>query len=192
MNFNNTSRIVVLLSCFASALGQSDRNGLKEGSRIPDPNKGICSEERGRALRSLQEKPQQKKWAGKDLCTTYAPGEVVNFHVTCNDASYLDFQIADCCMSGDHWQLKGKNWDTAPQTAVTTSPGRPSDYSVPARVYNYGGTSFNPGSINALVECTYLHGVDVFGASSYVYFESDASNCNIEKVTVAERIDRSP
>lgn len=44
-------------------------------------------------------------------------------------------------------------------------------------VYNYRGTYYNQESINALVECAYLHGVDVLGASLYVYFESDASNC---------------
>ena len=50
-------------------------------------------------------------------------GEVVNFRVQCEAATYVDFSVKDCCMPGDHWQLKGKVWDTFPNTAVTTSPG---------------------------------------------------------------------
>lgn len=58
-------------------------------------------------------------------------------------------------------------------------------------VYNYRGTYYNPESINALVECAYLHGVDVLGASLYVYFESDAINC-LRLGLVDARIERSP
>lgn len=42
-----------------------------------------------------------------------------------------------------------------------------------------------------MVECAYLHGVDVLGASLYVYFESDASNC-LRLGLVDARIERSP
>ena len=33
---------------------------------------------------------------------------MVNFQVECSGATFLDFYIADCCIPGDHWQLKGK------------------------------------------------------------------------------------
>ena len=64
-------------------------------------------------------------------------GEVVNYRVECEDATYVDYSIRDCCIPGDHWQLKGKVWDNYPNTAVTTTPGDPinSPGSV-SRVYN--------------------------------------------------------
>ena len=68
----------------------------------------------------------------------------------------LPFQIADYCVPQDHWQLKGKAWDVAPQTAVTTSPGPRNQYGVPARVYNYGGTANNPRTLDTLIECSYV------------------------------------
>jgi len=146
----------------------------------PLPDIGICSE----GPRHLQ-----GRWSSRDVCNIYAPGEVVNFHITCSSGgTYIYFQIADCCIPGDHWQLKGKNWDIFPQTAVTTSPGGNFAYSAPGRVYTYSGS----GRINALVECSYLHGVNVFGAGSYVYFQSDAASCTVQKLAVDARIDRSP
>lgn len=175
------------------------KNVLRDGSDVPIPDNGICPSGGGDGRRGLQRStvpgttnPTGQGWSGKDICTVWAPGEVVNYRVECDGATYLDFRIADCCVAEDHWQLRGKNWDSAPQTAVTTSPGPRSAYGVPARVYNYGGTPYRLGHISALIECSYLHGVDLFGASSYVYFESDATGCTIEKVAVDARIDRSP
>lgn len=189
MRFSN--KILLLASCFASsALGRTQQEKEKNTANVEDapiPDIGICpTDDGGRRL-----KPSPT-WRGADVCNVFAPGDVVNFRVQCDGATYLDFQIADCCIPGDRFQLKGKNWDTAPNTAVTTSPGDRGVYGVPARVYNYGGTSFNPGNIDALVECTYLHGVDVIPAGSYVYFESDGTNCVITRTDVSARIDRSP
>lgn len=169
-----------------------------EDARAPEPDIGICSEDGSHRLQNQN----RRLWRGFDVCNLSAPGEVVNFHIECdNMGTYLDFQIADSGIPGDHWQLKGKHWDIYPQTAVTTSPAR--GYGVPGRIYNYGGSSsfyngpwpgasLNPTTINALVECTYLHGVNLFGAGSYVYFQSDAARCTIKKSSVHARIDRSP
>src|SRR6476469_138445 len=112
-------------------------------------------------------------WKEMWVCRTAGPAEVVGFRVQCTNATFLDFHIADCCIPGDHWQLKGKAWDVNPNTGVTTAPGPVPVFSVPGRAYNYGGTPNNPGGLDAYVECSYLNGVNVFLADSFVFFSSD-------------------
>jgi hypothetical protein len=130
-------------------------------------------------------------WREGWLCRSAGPAEVQGFRVQCNNATFLDFHIADCCLPGDHWQLKGKAWDVNPNTGVTTSPGPVPVFSVPGRAYNYGGTGWNPGGLDAYVECTYLNGVNVFLADSFVWFSSDG-NCVVTPDPVVQRIDRAP
>jgi len=89
-------------------------------------------------------KSQAVQWKGSGFCIISEPGDVTNFRVVCNGATYLDFSIADCCVWGDHWQLKGKQWDRAPNTAVTTSPGQANLFGKVGRIYNYGGTLYSP------------------------------------------------
>lgn len=137
----------------------------------------------------LDEKTRFKKVVP---CSLNGPAEIQGFRVQCQSATYLDFRISDGFIPGDHWSLKGKNWDKAPNTAVTTSPGKVIQYGVPARIYNYGGTPQNPGNLDAYVQCSYLHGVDIFGAGSFVLFSSDASNCSITTDRKRSRIDRMP
>ncbi len=131
------------------------------------------------------------KYEEKTSCDIAGPEEVVGYHVVCAGASYLDFTVADCCIPGDHWQLKGKAWDGNPNTAVTTSPGGQDVLGVPARIYNYGGTATNPGGLDAYVECSYLSGVNSFGASSTVIFSSDGV-CTMTPDPIVRRIDRTP
>jgi len=130
-------------------------------------------------------------WKDQWLCRSAGPAEVVGFRVQCTNATFLDFHIADCCIPGDHWQLKGKVWDVNPNTGVTTSPGPVPVYSVPGRDFNYGGTGINPGGLDAYVECSYLNGVNIFLADSYVFFSSDG-NCFVTPDPVVRRIDRTP
>lgn len=130
-------------------------------------------------------------WRQAVDCTLNRPSEVVGYDVQCTAASFLDARSADCCISGDHFQVKVKSWDNAPNTAVTTSPGPAGLFGVPARVYNYGGTPQNPGNLRAYVECSYLHGVNVFGAGSTIDLSSDG-NCFVTPDPGRSRIDRSP
>ncbi|HSS78366.1 MAG TPA: hypothetical protein VLV54_16680 [Thermoanaerobaculia bacterium] len=127
-------------------------------------------------------------WKDQWVCRAAGPAEVVGFRVQCAAATFLDFHIADCCIPGDHWQLKGKAWDTNPNTAVTTAPGPANLFGVPGRVYNYiaGG-----GGLDTYVECSYLHGVNVFLADSFLFFSSDG-NCAVTPDPVVRRIDRTP
>jgi hypothetical protein len=127
-------------------------------------------------------------WKDAWICRAAGPAEVVGFRVQCAGATFLDFHIADCCIPGDHWQLKGKAWDNNPNTGVTTAPGPANLYSVAGRAYNYvaGG-----GTLDAYVECSYLHGVNVFLADSFVVFSSDG-NCVVTPDPVVRRIDRTP
>jgi hypothetical protein len=129
-------------------------------------------------------------WKDQWICRSAGPAEVTGFRVQCGVSTFLDFHIADCCVPGDHWQLKGKAWDLHPNTGVTTSPGPVPVYSVPGRIYNYGGTAFNRG-IDAYVECSYLTGVNLFLADSFVAFSSDGA-CVVTPDPVVRRIDRTP
>lgn len=125
------------------------------------------------------------------ICGIYGPAEVQGYRITCSGASYVDFTIADCCIPGDHWSLKGKNWDVAPNSSVVTSPGPRNIYGRAGRVYNYGGTGWSPGNMDVYLQCTYLHGVDVFPAGSWVNIRSDGV-CLIAQDTIRSRIDRMP
>ncbi len=131
-------------------------------------------------------------WKEQWICEAAGPAEVQGFRVQCNGASWLDFYIADCCIDSDHWQLKGKAWDANPNTAVTTSPGPMDVWGVPGRIYNYGGNPiWTPKVIDAYIECTYLNGVNVFLAGSWLAFSSDG-NCFVTPDVPRSRIDRSP
>jgi hypothetical protein len=129
-------------------------------------------------------------WRDQWLCRSAGPAEVTGFRLQCAASTFLDFHIADCCVPGDHWQLKGKEWDANPNTAVTTAPGGVPVYSVPGRIYNYGGTPFNHG-IDAYVECSYLNGVNLFLADAFVSFSSDGL-CTVTADPAVRRIDRTP
>jgi len=161
--------------------------------------KRACDEEVGPVEKPVEKMdgkvvglPVQKGWKGSAYCSIQEPGDVTNFKVVCSKATYLDFSIADCCVDGDHWQLKGKQWDRAPNTAVTTAPGPRNLYGVYGRIYNYDSPPENKGSMHALIECSYLHGTALYGAGSFIRFKSNANFCTVTKVQVEERIDRSP
>ena len=130
-------------------------------------------------------------WRAQVDCTLFRPSEVQGYDIQCVNATFLDARHADCCIPGDHFQSKLKNWDVAPNTGVTTSPGPAGLFGVPARVYNYGGTPSNPRHIHAYLECTYIHGVDVFPAGSTIDLSSDGT-CTIVRDAARSRIDRSP
>lgn len=173
----------IALACLALALPASAQNEPKADDVIPSPPPDTCSAE-SRALSAAS-------WKTQVICSVQGPASVQGYRVRCNNASFLDYQIADCCVAGDHWQLKGKNWDTHPQTAVTTSPGGANAFGLPARLYNFGGTPQNPGNIDAYLECSYLHGVDLFGAGAFIALSSDG-NCTVTPDTPRSRIDRTP
>lgn len=125
-------------------------------------------------------------WKDNWICRAFGPAEVTGFHVVCPGSTFLDFHVADCCIPGDHWQLKGKAWDTRPNTGVTTAPGPVPVFSVPGRVYNYVF-----GGLDAYVECSYQHGVNVFPADSFLIFSSDGA-CVVTPDPGVRRIDRTP
>jgi hypothetical protein len=139
--------------------------------------------------------PVIRGWRQEVSCVANSPADVTGYRVVCNNASYLNFQISDCCMASDHWQLKGKSWDKYPNTAVTTSPDLPAPgstlYGLPARIYNYGGTPFALRKIDAYIECSYLNGVNVFPAGSSALLSSDGS-CTVTTDPAVRRIDRTP
>jgi hypothetical protein len=130
-------------------------------------------------------------WKQGWICRNAGPWEVTGFRITCNGGTFLDFHVADCCVPGDHWQLKGKAWDANPNTGVTTAPGPANLFGVAGRVFNYGGPPTNP-NLTAYVECSYLNGVNIFLADSFVWFSSNAANCNVAPDPPVNRIDRTP
>ena len=216
--FASSVALVLLLSC-APAHGQRGNRpqevhepleelpsslpiGVESNVTVPAQNNAdvedddtfnidICSEGSKK-----ERKRCRRRWFQRDVCLLGAPGEVEKFHIKCSaGGTFLDFYIADGGLPNDHWQLKGKNWDIAPNTAVTTAPGGLFAYSTPGRIYHYeqelSPPSRVPRGINALVECTYLHGINDFPAISSVFFISD-STCTFNKLAKDVRIDRSP
>ena len=176
---------VVILSMFFSSSVFANGNFLSEDE--------VREFESGRSHIQIEALSAEKIGFKQQVyCSINGPAEVQGYRVQCKDASYIDFSIADCCISGDHWQLKAKNWDSAPNTAVTNSPGKAGAFSNAARTYNYGGTPQNPGNMDTYLQCSMLHGVDVFGAGSYIHIVSDASNCTVTPDTKRSRIDRAP
>jgi hypothetical protein len=122
------------------------------------------------------------------------PSSVRRYFVTCTGSTELDVAVSDFGTPGDHWQAKVKAWDTMPNTAVATAPGTVNVFSAPARVFNYGGTPANR-NLTALIEVSYLHGVNVFplpdGAGGFMIVTS-AGPCTIEDLGIEDRIDRTP
>lgn len=131
-------------------------------------------------------------WREAWSCDLFGPAEVQGYRIQCSGGTWVDFFISDGFVRGDHWELKGKNWDSGPNTGVTTCDGGVISYSVAGRVWNYGGTPSNPGNLDSYVECTYLHGVDLFGASAFVIFASDAPGCVVTPDPIRPRINRTP
>jgi len=137
--------LIVICSAIFSQYANGAENKPGKSDKFPDFPK-VCEEipdkkyeypykkgEKGGKVRKLQ----TLGWKDKALCSISQPADVVNYRVTCQGATFIDFAISDCCIPGDRWQLKGKVWDTHPNTAVTTSPGDSSNSAgVPGRVYN--------------------------------------------------------
>jgi hypothetical protein len=124
------------------------------------------------------------------VCTLQRPSQIQRFFVVCTGTTQIDVAIADCCIPGDHWQVKVKSWDADPNTAVATAPGPANVFSAPARVFNYGGTPNNK-DLKALIECSYLHGVNVFPAGSFINVTSSGT-CTSTDLGLEDRIDRTP
>ncbi len=162
-------------------------NTAEVGNTPPPPPEGICSEG------SRSQRLPCPQWSRLDVCLIPSPGGVDKFRIKCRaGGTYLQFYIADGGWPGDHWQLKGKLWDIAPNTAVTTSPGGTWDFGAPGRVYTYVDPPGIKGGLDALVECSYLHGRNDFPAGSFVYFTTDGTRCTLEKLAPDVRIDRCP
>ena len=184
-----------MLGC-AAALGLSGLSVVAHAQEVASDNTVQSQREHDEAFKMFVQSPEglvweQRKWTATVGCTLYRPSQIQRYQVTCSGATFLDASIADCCISGDHWQVKHKNWDSSPNTAVTTSPGKAALFGAISRVYNYGGTASNPGNINAEVDCSYLHGVDVFPAGSTIALTSDGF-CSVTPLDLRDAIDRAP
>lgn len=180
-------KLRAILFCLALGLVLLLASGPVQAAQVSQSNQAPG----GTIAPEPAEEPADVAWKDQVDCILTGPAQVQGYRVRCTGATRLDAQIADCCISGDHWQLKVKNWDNRPNTAVTTSPGPANVFGVAARVYNYGGTAANPGNIDAYVQCTYLHGVDVFAAQAFIVLNSDGV-CTVAADVIRSRIDRAP
>ena len=125
------------------------------------------------------------------VCNAERPSQVQRFLLSCPGSTQVDVAVADCCLPGDHWQVKLKSWDLAPNTSVETSPGGASIFGTPARVYNYGGPASNK-TLVALIECSYLHGINVFPAGAFLSVYGDGGICSSTDLGSVDQIDRTP
>ncbi|HZH12876.1 MAG TPA: hypothetical protein VE057_00790 [Archangium sp.] len=128
--------------------------------------------------------------AGNQLfltCMLDFPGEVKRFAVTCPTTRYIDVKLADCCNAGDHWQVTVKSWDPKPTLAIASSSGANGDFSMPARVYTYSSTR----DMTALVECSYLHGLNFFPAEADILVETPGAPCSVRELGAVEAVEPS-
>lgn len=133
----------------------------------------------------------RSRWRETVFCSLNRASEVQRFAVDCQNATRLNTQVADCCIAGDHWEVKAKVWDQRPNTAVATSPGGTNVFGVNARVFNYGGTPENPRHLYAEIDCSMLHGVDIFPADSTLVLTSDGT-CTVTDLGKRDEIHRTP
>lgn len=131
--------------------------------------------------------PPGKQQKVRFTCELDNPNQIQRYRVTCDNSTFLDVTVEDCCIPGDHFEAKAKAWDTKPNTAVTTSPDDLAP-SVGARVYNYIGGG---DDLTAEVDCSYLHGVNVFPAGATMVAASDGV-CLVEPIGATEEINRTP
>ncbi len=135
--------------------------------------------------------PQPGKGQLNLACDLSRPSQIQRYFVVCTPGTtQIEVAIADCCIPGDHWQVKVKAWDASPNTAVQTAPPN-NVFSPPAQVLNYGGTAHNR-DLEALVECSYIDGVDVWPAGSSITVASVGGTCTSTNLGLEDAIDRTP
>lgn len=111
-------------------------------------------------------------------CMLDFPGQVKRFAVTCPGTRHIDVKLADCCDAGDHWQVTVRSWDPKPNLAIASSSGGNGDFSMPARVFTYSTSR----DMNALIECRYLHGRNIFPAESDILVETPGAACTAQEL----------
>jgi hypothetical protein len=162
---------------------QGNSEEAADVSAVP-PGRNFHTESERAALRSKTDSRDSLFLS----CLIDRPGQVRRFAIHCDNTRQIDVKVADCCIPGDHWQVKVKSWDFKPNTAVATAPGSVDVFSAPARVFSYSSGR----DLRALVECSYLHGVNNFPAEANIVVETHGSDCTAIDVGTTEEIDRSP
>jgi hypothetical protein len=168
--------IAVAFGCIVAVLSSAAAQERNHKTDLDSATRALGAKSRGEVISCLIERPSQ----------------IQRYFVLCDGATELDVDVADCCVPGDHWEAKVKSWDENPNTAVTTAPGPADVPGVPARVYTYDGPPENPGQLRAAIECSYLHGTNLFPAESFLRVTPNQGSCSIEAVGLEDEIGRRP
>jgi hypothetical protein len=120
-------------------------------------------------------------------CMLDFPSQVRRFAVTCPGTRHIDVKLADCCDAGDHWQVTVRSWDPKPTLAIASTSGGNGDFSMPARVYTYSTSR----DMNALIECGYLHGRNLFPAEADILVETPGAPCTVRELGYTGEADPS-
>ncbi|HEX5745959.1 MAG TPA: hypothetical protein VFZ09_06930 [Archangium sp.] len=118
-------------------------------------------------------------------CMLDFPSQVRRFAVTCPGTRHIDVKLADCCDAGDHWQVTVRSWDPKPNVAVASASGANGEFSMPARVFTYHRTR----DMNALIECSYLHGRNLFPAEADILVETPGAPCTVRELGFSSEAD---
>jgi hypothetical protein len=148
----------------------------EEEAQVATPRAKPGSNTRGAERRKMRVERQGLLTQFFVPCILEKPFQVHRYAVTCPTTRHIDVKIADCCHSGDHWEVTVKTWDPKPNAAVATAPGGEGDFSMPARVFTYSSSR----DMSALVECRYLHGTSMFPADADIVIETNGSHCTVE------------
>jgi hypothetical protein len=121
-------------------------------------------------------------------CVLDRPFQIQRFALSCPQATRVLARIADCCIPGDRWRLTGAVVDPFTLIEQTFASGQADDFSSTSLTLRGGGT----GPLEALLECSYSGGVNVFPAESAILVQPDQGACGVTMLEVDERIWRAP
>jgi hypothetical protein len=122
-------------------------------------------------------------------CLIERPFQIQRFAVSCPDATRVIARIADCCIPGDRWRLTGAVVDLFPRIEQSIASGEIDDFNSSSLVLSDMG---GPGALEAIYECSYSGGVNVFPAESTILLQPDNGACQTTILEVDERIWRAP
>jgi hypothetical protein len=121
-------------------------------------------------------------------CVLERPFQIQRFALSCPEATRVLARIADCCIPGDRWRLTGAVVDSFTIIEQTFASGQVDDFSSTSLSLRDGG----PGPLEALLECSYSGGVNVFPAESAILIQPDQGTCGVTMLELDERIWRAP
>jgi hypothetical protein len=167
----------------ASVANAQEQNSAEEQDNAEEQDSKNTTHDSSEVLR------QDDQGSSQLICVIDRPFQIQRFAISCPDATRVLAKIADCCIPGDRWRLTGAVVDLFTIIEQTIASGDVDDFgSTSLGLSDNGG----PGALEAIYECSYSGGINVFPAESTIQFEPDQGDCQVTMLEVDERIWRAP